>query len=65
MENLIAIVDNQIAQAEQQRDRAQMDCSTFQNIAASAAIEICDTEAIGEYEIAAIIYKHLRNGKEL
>lgn len=65
MDSLLAIVDNRMAQAEQQRDRAQMDCSTLQRIASDAAIEIADTQAVGEYEIAAIIYKHMRNGREL
>src|SRR5882724_5293753 len=75
LEPLANVVHRTLNDREQKRDRAQMDNAALQRCSLEAAVEIvvlawerqCDIEgrAMKAPEIAAIIYKHMRNGREL
>lgn len=62
-DSAIRIVDD----AEQKRDRAQFDNATLLKCCNAAAEEISSSSNrfMDANAIAAIIYKHMRNGREL
>lgn len=70
MDNIADMVANRLAQSEQKRDRDAMAETTLQRISREAAEEILYWLPTTNFkqrpnELAAIIYKHFRNGKEL
>lgn len=59
-----------VDEAEQKRDRAQMENAALRKCCESAALEILqfccgEPHEVRMSEVAAIIYKHIRNGREL
>lgn len=61
MENLINLVE----QVQQRSDRAAITETTLQRISRGAANEIWERAFDNPTQIAAIIYRHFRDGKEL